>query len=87
MFAGTRVPASVLIDHLEASDRPDGSLDDHPKATASESGHSLFRGSSAPHTPRHDAVSARPAIPEDSTLEGRKVSHRYALTARISTDR
>ena len=75
MFARTRVPAPVSIDHLEESDRPDGSLDDHPKVTASESGHSLFRGSPAPHTPRHCAVSARPAIPEDSALERRRVSH------------
>ena len=75
MFPGTRVPASVLIDHIEASDRPDGSLEDHAKVTASESGHSLFRGRPAPHTPRHGAVSARPAIPEDSALERRKASH------------
>lgn len=30
VFAGTRVPVSILIDHLEAGDRLDDFLIDHP---------------------------------------------------------
>ena len=55
MFAGTRFPAPALIDHVEATDRLDGSLDDYPTVTASESRHSLFRGSPAPHAPYSEA--------------------------------
>ena len=33
VFAGTRVPIRVLIEHLEAGDRLDDFLDDYPTVT------------------------------------------------------
>ena len=33
VFAGTRVPVRVLIDHLESGDRLDDFLDDYPSVT------------------------------------------------------
>lgn len=33
VFAGTRVPVRVLIEHLEAGDRLDDFLDDYPTVT------------------------------------------------------